>query len=289
MRLGNDVERGDPNMGAAELLEGRDGFVVGKPQGRIRPRLHCKFTYWSGDTFQMVDEVSVVPGHVGLHAFKEGYRMRGVCRCRGVVGCRARGGRVGRVVYTKEDVKRMNERALRGAGPRELPRLSEIDGVSTLILKDPRPLTTVLSVKPGADVVVEYAWVAAVADGVEDGGEGADGGGEFAEGGGDAAVGDVVVDEGLVEGLLHEREGGDASALDAGRGEEEVLLVFRAGEEGDAADVAVDLAPVVEHGVCVGDDGGEDELAGDCEEGSREGAGDSDWIGAWWLSVDVDV
>jgi hypothetical protein len=109
------------------------------------------------------------------------------------------------------------------------------------------------------------------------------------EGGGDAAAGDGVVDERLVERLLHEREGGDAGELDAGRGEEEVLLVGRASEEGHTADVAIDLAPVVEHGVCVGDDGGEDELAGDGEEGSRERARDGDWIGAWWLGVDVDV
>ncbi len=46
-----------------------------------------------------------------------------------------------------------------------------------------------------------------------------------------------------------------------------MLLVGRAGEECHAADVAVDLVPVVEHGVCVGDDGGEDELTGDGEEG----------------------
>lgn len=68
-----------------------------------------------------------------------------------------------------------------------------------------------------------------------------------------------------------------------------MLLVGGASEEGYAADVAVDLAPVVEHSVCVGDDGGEDELAGDGEEGHRKRAGDDDWIGAWWLSVDIDV
>lgn len=68
-----------------------------------------------------------------------------------------------------------------------------------------------------------------------------------------------------------------------------MLLVGRAREEGHAADVAVDLVPVVEHGVCVGDDGGEDELTGDGEEGRGERARDGDWIGARWLSVDVDV
>ena len=46
-----------------------------------------------------------------------------------------------------------------------------------------------------------------------------------------------------------------------------MLLVGRACEEGHTADVAIDLAPVVEDGVCVGDDGGEDELTGDGEEG----------------------
>ena len=207
-------------MGAAELLKSRDGFVVGKPHRRIGGRLHCKFTDWSGNYFQMIDEVPVVPRHVCLHAFEERARV-------GVVGavvrrrvvpdrCRAGWGGSGGVVHTEEDIQRVDERALCCAGPRELPRVSEIDGVPTLVLKDPGALATVLSAKPGADLVVKYVRVAAVADRVEDGGEGADDGGELAEGGGDASTGDGVVEERLVEGLLHEREGGDAGEFDAG-------------------------------------------------------------------------
>jgi len=247
-------------MGGAELLESGDGFVVGKPHGGIGASLHCKCTDWSGNYFQVVDKVSVVPGHVGLHAFEEGGWVRVVF---------GRGGGSGGVVHTEEDIQGVDEGALGRARARELPRLSEIDGVSTLVVKDPGALTTVLSAEPGADVVVEYAWIAAVADRVEGGGEGADDGGELAEGGGDAAAGDGVVEECLVEGLLHEGEGGDAGELDAGGGEEEVLLVGRAREEGYGADVAIDLAPVVEHGVCVCDDWGEDELTGDSEERGR--------------------
>ncbi len=203
-------------MGAAELLKGHGGFVVGKPYRRIGGRLHCKFTYWSGNYFQMIDEVPVVPRHVRLHTIEEGTRVGVVVCRRRAVGCRARWGGSGGVVHTEEDIQRVNERALRRAGPRELPRVSEIDGVSTLVLKDPGTLATVLSAKPGADLLVKYVWVAAVADRVEDGGEGADDGGELAEGGGDASTGDGVVEERLVEGLLHEREGGDASEFDAG-------------------------------------------------------------------------
>jgi hypothetical protein len=155
MRLGNNVERGDSNMGTAELLEGSDRFVVGKPQGRIGARLHGKLTYWPGNYFQMVDEVSVVPRHVGLHAFEEGGCGR-TARGR-AVRCRARGGGSGGVVHAEEDVERVDEGALRRAGPRELPRLSEIDGVSTLVLEDPRAGATVLPAEPGADLVVEYA------------------------------------------------------------------------------------------------------------------------------------
>ena len=120
------------------------------------------------------------------------------------------------MVDTEEDIECVNEGALRRAGPRELPRLSEIDGVSTLVLKDPGTLATVLSAKPGADLIVKYVRVAAVADCVEDNCEGADDSGELAEGGGNASTGDGVVEKGLVEGLLHEREGGDASEFDAG-------------------------------------------------------------------------
>lgn len=68
------------------------------------------------------------------------------------------------MVHTEEDVQRVDERALRRAGARELPCLSEIDWVSTLVLKDPGALATVLSAEPWADLVVEYTWVAAVAD-----------------------------------------------------------------------------------------------------------------------------
>jgi hypothetical protein len=213
----------------------------------------------------MVDEASVVARHVGLHALEEGgwARLRAVCGK--VAGWSSSSG----VVHTEEDVQGVDERALRRAGARELSRLSEIDRVSTLVLKDPRAVATVLSAEPGADLVVKYAWVASVADGVEGGGEGADHGGELGEGGGDATAGDSVIEKGLVEGLLHEGEGSDAGELDAGGGEEEMLLIGGASEEGYRANMAVDLAPVVEHGVCVCDDWGEEELAGDGEKGAR--------------------
>jgi hypothetical protein len=140
--------------------------------------------------------------------------------------------------------------------------------VSTFVLEDPQTLATVLPPEPRADLLVEYAGIAAVAHGVEDGGELADDGCEGAEVGGDAAAGRGVVGEDLVERLLHEREGGDAGELDVRRGEEEVLLVGGARAEGHAADVAVDLAPVVEDGVGIGEDGRQDKLARDCEKGS---------------------
>ena len=169
------------------------------------------------------------------------------------------------MVHAKEDVERVDERALARTGPRELPRLSEIDLVSTLVLKDPETVAAVLASEPRAHVVVKYGWIAAVADGIEDASQVVDDGGELVEVGGDAAVGDGVVNECLVERLLHEVECGDAGELDSGRGEEEVFFVGRPGEEGHRADLAVDLAPVVEHGVRIGDDWGKYELAGNGE------------------------
>ena len=174
MRLGNDVESGDSNVSTPKLLERRDRFVVSNPYRRIGTRLHCKLTDWPGHYFQMIDEASVVPRHVGLHAFEEWGRVRAFCRPVWSGTSESGRGGGGGMVNAEEDIQCVDQRALPRAGPGELPRLSEIYIVSTFVLKDPQPLAAVLSSEPGAYLVVKYGGIAAVAYRVEDGGQVAD-------------------------------------------------------------------------------------------------------------------
>lgn len=67
-------------------------------------------------------------------------------------------------------------------------------------------------------------------------------------------MGNGVVDKGLVQRLLHQRERGDSREFDPSRREKEVLFVGRPCEESHTAELTVDLAPIIKHRVGVGDD-----------------------------------
>lgn len=193
------------------------------------------------------------------------------------------------MLHTQNDIKRLNQRALRITAPRELlpapvPRAVLVADAPW----EPRLLHILAAGQERADLEVEDVWVAALVHAVEQLAEVRDVVGKHCERA-DDGVGVVLAGGG--DGAQHDWDTGGAAGFDGDGDEVEPGLVESSGEGGDGAEVAeevfalvrVEAVVVPETDGGVGGHGGDLEVVGELEEWGRDGG----WEALWGRGMSV--